>query len=67
MPGSDIETLSDLAGKTVAVQATTKAGSAVSGWRRSPHPEIRALLSMQKRELIYAYLSKGLRRRCGRP
>ena len=59
MPGSDIETLADLAGKTVAVQATTKPEVLFLGGGDPRIPEIRALLSMQKRELIYAYLSKG--------
>lgn len=59
MPGSDIETLADLAGKTVAVQATTKPEVLFLGGGDPRIPEIRALLSMQKRELIYVYLSKG--------
>ena len=59
MPGSDIETLADLAGKTVAVQATTKPEALLLDGGDPRIPEIRALLSMQKRELIYAYLSKG--------
>lgn len=59
MPDSDIETLSDLAGKTVAVQATTKPEALFLDGGDPRIPEIRALLSMQKRELIYAYLSKG--------
>lgn len=59
MPGSDIETLADLAGKTVAVQATTKPEALLLDGGDPRIPEIRALLSMQKRELIYAYLSKA--------
>lgn len=59
MPGSDIETLADLAGKTVAVQATTKPEALFLDGDDPRIPEVRALLSMQKRELIYAYLSKG--------
>lgn len=59
MPGSDIETLADLAGKTVAVQATTKPEALFLDGGDPRIPEVRALLSMQKRELIYAYLSKG--------
>ena len=59
MPGSDIETLADLAGKTVAVQATTKPEALLLDGGDPRIPEVRALLSMQKRELIYAYLSKG--------
>lgn len=59
MPGSDIETLADLAGKTVAVQATTKPETLFLDGGDDRIPEVRALLSMQKRELIYTYLSKG--------
>ena len=59
MPDSDIQTLADLAGKTVVVQATTKPEALFLDGGDPRIPEIRALLSMQKRELIYAYLSKG--------
>ena len=59
MPGSDIQTLADLAGKTVVVQATTKPESLFLDGNDSRIPEIRALHSLQKRELIYSYLAKG--------
>lgn len=59
MPNSDIQTLADLTGKTVAVQATTKPESIFLSGSNPDLPEIRALLSLQKRELIYSYLSKG--------
>ena len=59
MPGSDIQTLADLAGRTVAVQATTKPEGLFLDSGNTQLPEIRALLSLQKRELIYTYLSKG--------
>jgi len=59
MPDSDIQTLADLAGKTVVVQATTKPESLFLDGNDPRIPEIRALHSLQKRELIYSYLSKG--------
>ena len=59
MPDSDIQTLADLAGKTVAVQATTKPESLFLDGNDPRIPEIRALHSLQKRELIYSYLAKG--------
>lgn len=59
MPNSDIQTLADLAGKTVAVQATTKPESIFLEGSDPRIPEVRSLLSLQKRELIYTYLSKG--------
>lgn len=59
MPDSDIQTLADLADKTVAVQATTKPEGIFLAGSDPRIPEIRSLLSMQKRELIYTYLSKG--------
>lgn len=59
MPDSDIQTLADLAGKTVVVQATTKPESLFLNGNDPRIPEIRALHSLQKRELIYSYLAKG--------
>lgn len=59
MPDSDIQTLADLAGKTVVVQATTKPESLFLDGNDPRIPEIRALHSLQKRELIYSYLAKG--------
>ena len=59
MPGSDIETLADLAGKTVAVQATTKPEVLFLDGGDPRIPEERALLSLQARELIYALRSQG--------
>ncbi len=44
---------------SVAVQATTKPEALFLDGGDPRIPEVRALLSMQKRELIYAYLSKG--------
>ena len=59
MPDSEIQTLADLAGKTVVVQATTKPESLFLDGNDPRIPEIRALHSLQKRELIYSYLAKG--------
>lgn len=58
MPGSDIQSINDLAGRTLAVQTTTKpeelfldAGSGL--------PALRDLYSFEDRELIYTALGKG--------
>lgn len=59
MPDSDIQTLADLSGKAVAVQATTKPESLFLDRTDARIPEVRSLLSLQKRELMYIYLSKG--------
>lgn len=59
MPDSDIQTLADLAGKTVAVQSTTKPESILLDGSDPRISEVRSLLSVQKRELLYTYLSKG--------
>ena len=53
MPGSEVQTLADLAGKTVAVQATTKPESLFLNHTDSRIPEVRALLTVQNRELIF--------------
>ena len=55
----DIETLADLAGRTLAVQATTKPEELFLHPEESGVPELRALISLQNRELIYPFLSKG--------
>ena len=59
MPDSDIETLSDLADRTLAVQATTKPEELFLHPEESGVPELRALISLQNREPIYPFLSKG--------
>lgn len=56
---SDIYTLADLEGKTVAVQTTTKPEEIFLNSTDDRIPEIRSLISLQKRELIYPFLSKG--------
>lgn len=55
---SDIYSLRDLAGKTIAVQSTTKPEDIL---RRhdSRIPELRKVISVQKRDLIFILLSKG--------
>ena len=56
---SDIETLGDLEGKIVAVQSTTKPEEIFTNHTDSRIPELREVFSLQNRELIYAFLSKG--------
>ena len=55
---SDIYTLSDLAGKTIAVQSTTKPEDILRS-RDSRIPELCKVISVQKRDLIFILLSKG--------
>ena len=56
---SDIYSLADLAGKTVAVQTTTKPEGIFLDMTDERIPAVRSLISLQKRELIYPFLSKG--------
>lgn len=56
---SDIYTLADLEGKTVAVQTTTKPEEIFLNSTDDCIPAVRSLISLQKRELIYPFLSKG--------
>lgn len=56
---SDIYTLQDLKDKSVAVQVTTKPEEIFLGHADERIPEIRNVLSLQNRELIYPSLSKG--------
>ena len=56
---SDIYKLSDLKGKRVAVQSTTKPEEIFTSGSDSRIPEIQELFSLQNRELIYPFLSKG--------
>lgn len=58
-PDSSITQLSDLAGKTLAVQATTKPEELFLHPDESGAPHLRRLFSLQNRELIYPFLSKG--------
>ena len=56
---SDIYTLQDLADKSVAVQVTTKPEEIFLGHTDERIPELKNVLSLQNRELIYPSLSKG--------
>ena len=56
---SDIYTFSDLAGKRIAVQSTTKPEELFLSGKDARIPKIDKLFSVQNRELIYPYLSKG--------
>ena len=55
---SDIKTLQDLQGKVVAVQSTTKPEDIIKS-HDGTLPELREVLSVQKRDLIFLLLSKG--------
>lgn len=59
MPDSDITTLADLEGRVLAVQATTKPEEMFLNPDESGVPHLRQLFSLQNRELIYPFLSKG--------
>lgn len=56
---SDIYTLQDLEGKTLAVQSTTKPEELFLDHEAHGLPELRALYSLQDRDLIYTTLMKG--------
>ena len=56
---SDIYTLQDLEGKSVAVQATTKPEEIFLSHKDDRIPNLKQIFSMQDRELIYPMLSKG--------
>ena len=56
---SDIQTLADLAGKRVAVQSTTKPEELFLVHTDPRIPRVAEVFSLQDRELIYPYLSKG--------
>lgn len=56
---SGINSLTDLAGKTVAVQSTTKPEE-IFLTRKDPRiPQVKEVFSLQNRELVYPYLSEG--------
>lgn len=56
---SGINSLADLAGKTVAVQSTTKPEE-IFLTRKDPRiPQVKEVFSLQNRELVYPYLSEG--------
>ncbi len=56
---SDIYTLSDLEGKRIAVQSTTKPEGIFTDHEDSRIPQVQSVFSLQNRELIYPFLSKG--------
>ena len=56
---SDIYTLGDLEGKRIAVQSTTKPEELFAGHSDSRIPKLSEVFSLQNRELIYPFLSKG--------
>ena len=56
---SDIYSLSDLKGKKIAVQSTTKPESIFTDHKDSRIPQVQEVFSLQNRELIYPFLSKG--------
>lgn len=56
---SDIYTLADLADKTLVVQSTTKPEQLFESHTDPRLPQLRALISLQDRDLIYTTLMKG--------
>lgn len=56
---SDINTLADLKGKNVAVQSTTKPEEIFLSHADARIPQVKEVFSLQNRELIYTFLSKG--------
>ena len=58
-PDSAIQTLADLEGKTLVVQSTTKPEQLFEAGTDPRLPQLRALISLQDRDLIYTTVSKG--------
>lgn len=56
---SDIYSLQDLEGKTVAVQSTTKPEELFQKHEDTRIPQLGKVLSLRNRDLIYTFLSKG--------
>ena len=56
---SDIRKLSDLEDKKIAVQSTTKPEELFRNYQKNQLPHLQKLISVQNRELIYPFLSKG--------
>lgn len=56
---SSIHTLADLAGRTVAVQSTTKPETLFLAHNNDAIPLLKNLICLQDRELIYTFLGKG--------
>ena len=59
MPDSDITSLAELEGKTMAVHATTEPEALFLHPDEYGLPQLRELISLQNRELMYPFLSKG--------
>ena len=59
MPDSDITALSELADRTLAVHATTEPERLFLHPDEFGLPQLRELISLQNRELMYPFLSKG--------
>ena len=55
---SDIQTIEDLEGKIIAVQSTTKPEDIIRS-QDGTFPELRKVISVQKRDLIFVLVSKG--------
>lgn len=55
---SDIQNLQDLEGKVIAVQSTTKPEDIIRS-HDGTLPELKKVMSVQKRDLIFILLSKG--------
>ena len=58
-PDSSIRTLADLEDKTLVVQSTTKPEQLFEAGADLRLPQLRALISLQDRDLIYTTVSKG--------
>ena len=58
-PDSDIYSLADLEGRRIAVQSTTKPEGIFTDHEDPRIPQVQAVFSLQNRELIYPFLSKG--------
>ena len=58
-PDSGIYKLSELEGKRIAVQSTTKPEEIFRDHTDPRIPEVKEVISMQNRELLYPFLSKG--------
>lgn len=59
LPESEITSLSDLKDKRIAVQSTTKPEELFRAKSDSRIPDLLEVISVQNRELIYTFLSKG--------
>lgn len=55
---SDITSLKDLKGKTIAVQSTTKPEDLLRSHSKKI-PQVRKVISVKNRDLIYTFMSKG--------